>query len=288
MVKIISDYGYCFGVEHAIQILLDKNNRTGKVYLTHQLLHNRMENEKLMKSVSASFLTKDVVLTKEDEVILSAHGHTLEEERELEQKCVLKDATCPLIVKRYQQIPSFENDVTYLYLGKEQHQETLGFLSHFPYFKLIDSMRDIKQQLQEIYLFKRSIVIPQTTVSPSKLDILLSLVSLKSKVIFSLPICPFYGRRGKEASDFVKDLDPKSNAFLVCGDTSSSNAKEIFSQMQNANKNLKGQICLSISDLDLELYRKKNIYIASATSVSKETVLKLQKDLIEQLGDKLY
>lgn len=288
MVKIISDFGYCFGVEHAIQILLNEKNRAGKVYLTHQLLHNRIENEKLMKSVSASFLTPDIILQKEDEVILSAHGHTLEEENDLKQRCVLKDATCPLILKRYQQIPPFENDVTYLYLGKEQHQETLGFLSHFPYFKLIDSAKDMEQQIKEISLFKKSVIIPQTTVSPFKLETLLSMVSLKSTVVFSLPICPFYGRRGKEASDFVKDLDSKINSFLVCGDTSSSNAKEIFSQMQNANKALIGQICLSISDLDLDLYQKKNIYIASATSVSKETVLKLQKDLIEQFGDQLY
>lgn len=288
MVKIISDFGYCFGVEHAIQILLNEKNRAGKVYLTHQLLHNRIENEKLMKSVSASFLTPEIILQKEDEVILSAHGHTLEEENDLKQKCVLKDATCPLILKRYQQIPPFENDVTYLYLGKEQHQETLGFLSHFPYFKLIDSAKDMEQQIKEISLFKKSVIIPQTTVSPFKLEALLSMVSLKSRVVFSLPICPFYGRRGKEASDFVKDLDSKTNSFLVCGDTSSSNAKEIFSQMQNANKALIGQICLSISDLDLNLYQKKNIYIASATSVSKETVLKLKKDLIEQFGDLLY
>ncbi len=288
MVKIISDYGYCFGVEHAIQILLDGQNRKGKVYLTHPLLHNKLENEKMMKSVSASFLTKDVCLKKEDQVILSAHGHTIEEERFLENKCVLKDATCPLILKRYQQIPPFEDGVSYLYLGKERHQETLGFLSHFPYFKFIDSALDGKEQLDGIPLLEKSVVIPQTTVSPNKLAALLSEVSKRSEVIFSLPICPFYGRRGKEASQFIKDLCPKKNAFLVCGDTSSSNAREIFSQMRNANKELFGQICLSIYDLNLSDFQNKNIYIASATSVSKETVLKLKADLIDKFGDVEY
>jgi hypothetical protein len=49
--------------------------------------------------------------------------------------------------------------------------------------------------------------------------------------------------------------------------------------MALANPNLKGTIALDSSCLDFSELKNKDIYIASATSVNKETVEKLKADL---------
>lgn len=279
MIEIITDYGYCFGVKNAIDKLLSLKNIKGKIYLTHPLLHNIKENEELMKRIGASFYEENIVLDKEDAIILSAHGHSLSEERKFIGRCLVIDATCPLILSRYEKIPKYKDDVTFLYIGKEKHQETIGFLSHFPYFTLIDTQKDLLSQLKEISFKRESVLIPQTTISGRNLDFVLSYAKEKSKVSFSLPICPLYNKRSVQGTSYVKELDPKKNAFLVCGDTASSNAKEIYLQMKEANPSMKGDICLSIDDLNLKDYEGKNVFVASATSVSKERVEQLKKDL---------
>ena len=282
MVKIISDYGYCFGVESAIKKLLSLKGKNGKVFLTHPLLHNRVENDELMSSVNAIFY-KNQELSKDDHVVLSAHGHTIEEENFFKNKCDLIDATCPLILSRHKKIPAFNKETTYIYIGKRNHQETIGFLSHFPYFELVDCTLEISKQIENINFHTKSVVIPQTTISNSCLEEVKSYVSHKSEIVFSLPICQFYSKRCCEGVSTIKDLNPNNDAFIVCGDKSSSNANEIYNNIKQVQPTMTSFIALDINSLDLNLLKGKNIYIISATSVSKEKVENLKKDLEKNL-----
>jgi 4-hydroxy-3-methylbut-2-enyl diphosphate reductase IspH len=94
-----------------------------------------------------------------------------------------------------------------------------------------------------------------------------------------MDICPLYEKRSKQAIKVIKDLDPEKNYFIVCGDKTSSNAKEIYHAMSLSNPKLKGTIALDSSMLNLNELKGKDIYIASATSVNKDTVEKLKQDL---------
>ncbi len=277
MVKIISDFGFCFGVQSAIDRLSSLKKGNGHIYLAHPLLHNKMENENIMSKVDARLLTDDIIITKEDVLVLSAHGHALEEERQ-ESSCQILDCTCPLILKRYERVLPFREDVTYLYLGKKHHQETIGFLSHFPYFQLIESTKDVISQLEKLSIKKKVAFIPQTTVSQSSwMDVYQFLSS--HEILQALPICPLYEKRSKQAIEFLKDVDEKKSVFLVCGDVSSSNAKEIFSSIQKSYPNMKGFIVLKKEDFPYEEYKGYDFYLASATSVSRQSVLDLKMGL---------
>lgn len=278
MVKIISDYGFCFGVEAAIEQLLSKKGAKGKIYLTHPLLHNLPENERIMKKVDASIIKDDTTLNKEDIIVLSAHGHKIEEEQRYASLAEILDCTCPLIVKRYSIIKSYDTDTSFLYLGKKNHQETIGFLSHFPYFQFIDSTKDVKLQISSINLKNKVVFVPQTTVSETTWNKVKNALA-GHDIVQILPICPLYQRRSKQSIEQLRNVDMHKSIFLVCGDKASSNAKEIYQSIKEAYPEMNGFIVLKKEDFDYQEYSGKDIYIASATSVSKSTVEELKKDL---------
>lgn len=281
MIKIVTDYGFCYGVKNAIDTFSHLKRGKGTIYLTHPILHNEEENRKWMESLHARFISSDTILSLDDTVVLSAHGHTIEEENAYKGRAKIVDLTCPLILARNKSIPAFQEGVSYFYLGKKDHQETIGFLSRFPYFQLIDAKGDVIQELLSTKVEKKIVFVPQTTAGSDLYHQVLDFLRKKGDVIFSLPLCPKYASRALSSAALAKELDPFKACFLVCGDPSSSNAKEILSSIKKANPALFASIVMKSDEVSSFLL-KKDIYITSATSVSSQVVLELQEGLIER------
>lgn len=278
MVKIITDYGFCFGVQKAIDSLLSEKNRKGRIFLTHPLLHNLPENNHIMSKVDAHLYDESISLNKEDLIVLSAHGHEIEEEEKFSSQCEVLDCTCPLILSRYKSIHPYDENISFLYLGKKNHQETKGFLSHFPYFQFLDSSKDALEELSHMMLKDKVVFVPQTTISYSLWNMIKD--ALKNKEIVQiLPVCSLYLKRSNQAITYLKNVDKKESVFIVCGDKASSNAKEIYTSIKEAYPDMEGFIALKKEDFPYQKYDKKDFYIASATSVSKKTVEELQEEL---------
>lgn len=281
MVKIITDYGFCTGVSNAITKLLKTGEKYQTVYLTHPLLHNIPENNKLMKLSHASFYEKGMALDDSKAVVLSAHGHTKEESAIFEGFCQIIDATCPLILSRYKQVPLYSKDISFFYLGKKNHQETKAFMSNFSYFQLLDSSLIDDEFLNKLEIKDKYVFIPQTTISKTVWNKVNSYLKAHSHSLLTMDICPVYQRRFNQALKAFADVDITKSYFIVCGDKASSNANEIFDCVKQKYPSLEGCIALDINSLDKDLLKGKDIYIASATSVSKETVELLKADLTD-------
>lgn len=278
MVKIITEYGFCFGVKHAIEMINIASKKYQHVYLTHPLIHNKVENEKIMSENHASFFNEHIECFSNSCLVLSAHGHTIEEENKYSKNLPIIDATCPLIINRYKMIPKYDETTSFIYLGKENHQETLGFLSHFKYFNLI-TKEDIENGLTSLNLKNKIVFVPQTTISNELYEYSLYFLKNKGDVIFTLPVCSSYKSRASTSINFLKKVDINVSYFVVVGDKSSSNANEIFNSIKKHFTNLDGQIALTIDDIDMNKIKNKDIYLTSATSVSSIMVEKLLKDL---------
>ncbi|MFA6624517.1 MAG: hypothetical protein WCS80_01985 [Bacilli bacterium] len=280
MVKIITDYGYCFGVANAVKILEKTSKVYSNIYLTHPLIHNLSENAFLMQANHALLLTENIFPPQGSAIVFSAHGHPLEEEKPFDSNDFHKiDATCPLIRKRYEWLKNIKEDTVCFFLGKNNHEETLGFLSHFPRLVFVDSETDFEAEFQGRKKIEKALIIPQTTISQKKVDFFQSVLKKHCDNIDTLPICPLYEKRLIDAVTCLKDKDPKTSCFVVVGAKISSNANEIYKAIKKANPLLEGELALSIDDLDENSYKGKDIYLASATSVSQETVLKLAEEL---------
>jgi (E)-4-hydroxy-3-methyl-but-2-enyl pyrophosphate reductase len=278
MITIITDTGYCYGVKQALKILKKASREHPNVVLVHPLIHNLTENALLLKEAKAT-LYDPKNPAKPGAVVFSAHGYTLEEAEAFKGICPSYDATCPLILARYQALARLDPSVSVVFLGKKGHQETLGFLSHFPSLLFVDENQDLAKQITKLPLKEKIGFVPQTTLSEEKALTCLSLLEKRGQVVYSLGICPHYQQRTHQALAALAKADPEKSFFLVCGDKASSNANEILNAVLKTYPGLTGTIAMSVQEINPSLIQGKDIYVSSATSSSEEAVQALVASL---------
>lgn len=263
MVKILGQYGFCSGINRAIDLLNENKKKKKDIYLTHPLMHNSKECDKLCDEKTKSI--EDSSLTEEDIVFFSAHGHTLEEEIKYKNnECI--DPICPFIKKRYDLI--FENrDKNILFIGKKGHQETISFLSHFPSLFFVDVDADnVNIDIDE------AIVLCQSTISSDRYEKILDLIEKKTKVIKTYPPCPTYLKRYKDAVTYLDGNIKEGDALIVSGSKTSSNANSLYNLLKNRYSKNDVYLVEESKDIDVLKGYKDNFYIVSSTSISKEEV----------------
>ena len=282
MVKIIGDYGFCFGVTSAIETLRKNKDEDKRIILLHPLIHNRLLNDKLMHENNAFLYTDNIKLNTDDRILFSAHGHLKEEEMKYKDYQYF-DATCPLIIKRYNILKeNYHDDYLYYFLGKKDHQETISFLSQFPYLKLIDvsdvdtSLTIIKKNISKEI---KTALIPQTTISFSIYNKVKEFFMEYSNLSLTTGICSLYYKRVTDAISLFKEVNISNSYFIVVGDKMSSNTNEIYKAIKKEFNELNGTISLLFEDLNLKEIEDKDVYLISSTSVSKEEVETLYNKL---------
>ena len=97
--KNITDLGFCNGVLTSLNTLEFLKKKANHIYLYSPLMHNNFEVEKLL-SEKVSYYHGER-LNQNDVILFSAHGSTLEEEKQFPiQKRV--HALCPIIKNTYE------------------------------------------------------------------------------------------------------------------------------------------------------------------------------------------
>ncbi len=140
---IARHFGFCYGVENAIEIAYKTiNENPGKrIYLLSEMIHNPAVNEDLQGS-GINFIMDNYGLqlipwseiSGDDVVIIPAFGTTLEIEELLKQKgidTVKYNTTCPFVEKVWNRALALgQNNYTVVIHGKFQHEETRATFSH--------------------------------------------------------------------------------------------------------------------------------------------------------------
>lgn len=140
---IARHFGFCYGVENAIEIAyksLEENNGK-RVFLLSEMIHNPNVNEDL-KNRGVKFLRehngKQIIpweeLNPDDIVIVPAFGTTIEIQDILKQHGInpyLYDTTCPFVEKVWNRAETLgKKDYTIIVHGKYNHEETIATFSH--------------------------------------------------------------------------------------------------------------------------------------------------------------
>ena len=141
--KIARHFGFCFGVENAIEIAYRAvEENTGKrIYLLSEMIHNPQVNAdlvargvKFLMDTGGNRLISFDELTPEDIVIVPAFGTTLELQRELAHRGIdpyFYDATCPFVEKVWKRSAELgAKDFSVIVHGKRTHEETRATFSH--------------------------------------------------------------------------------------------------------------------------------------------------------------
>ena len=141
--KLARHFGFCYGVENAIEIaykaISEANGR--RIFLLSEMIHNPHVNEDLkargiqfLRTTSGKQLIPFSELKAEDIVIIPAFGTTLETQQLLTDIGVDVEAyntTCPFVEKvwnRSSQIGT--KNYTVVVHGKRYHEETRATVSH--------------------------------------------------------------------------------------------------------------------------------------------------------------
>lgn len=140
---IARHFGFCYGVENAIEISYRALNENPgkKIYLLSQMIHNPAVNDDLqghgiqfiMDTYGNQLISWDDV-TSDDVVITPAFGTTVEIENLLKEKGIEPEkynTTCPFVEKVWKRSAKLgEDDFTVIIHGKQKHEETRATFSH--------------------------------------------------------------------------------------------------------------------------------------------------------------
>ncbi|MBZ0204502.1 MAG: 4-hydroxy-3-methylbut-2-enyl diphosphate reductase [Ignavibacteria bacterium] len=140
---IARHFGFCYGVENAIEIAyrsLDENEGK-RVFLLSEMIHNPNVNDDL-RSRGVRFIRehngKQLIpwtdLREDDVVIVPAFGTTIEIQEILKQHNIdpyLYDTTCPFVEKVWNRAEILgKKNYTIIVHGKFNHEETIATFSH--------------------------------------------------------------------------------------------------------------------------------------------------------------
>lgn len=168
--KIARHFGFCYGVENAIEIAyraLDENKER-RVFLLSEMIHNPAVNGDLISKGVKFILSPEGTqlipfeeLTPEDIVILPAFGVTIELFEKLEALGVNPrqyNATCPFVEKVWRRAAQLgEQGYSIVIHGKHFHEETRATFSHAALAAPSIVIRNLDEaRLLADYIFERT------------------------------------------------------------------------------------------------------------------------------------
>ncbi len=140
---IARHFGFCFGVENAIEIAYKaiNENPTKRIFLLSEMIHNPTVNSELalqgvkfIQDTKGNNLIDWTDLTSDDIVIIPAFGTTIEIENILNAMGInpyLYNTTCPFVEKVWNKSEELGNNgFTIIIHGKVNHEETRATFSH--------------------------------------------------------------------------------------------------------------------------------------------------------------
>ena len=131
-VTIDKNSGYCFGVEFAIQMAEDELAHGGMLYCLGDIVHNRMEVERLNQKGLRVIDREQLELLHDCKVLIRAHGEPPETYAlALRNNLELIDASCPVVLKLQNRVKhafdlSQRQDGQIVIYGQPGHAEVAG------------------------------------------------------------------------------------------------------------------------------------------------------------------
>jgi 4-hydroxy-3-methylbut-2-enyl diphosphate reductase len=141
--KIARHFGFCYGVENAIEIAYQAidENPDKRIFLLSEMIHNPHVNDDLrergvrfLRTTSGEQLIPFDELTEDDVVIIPAFGastHVAEELQRIGVDTEAYDTTCPFVEKVWRKSHQIgQKDYSIVVHGKRYHEETRATISH--------------------------------------------------------------------------------------------------------------------------------------------------------------
>ena len=224
-VLLAEEYGFCFGVERAVEMVEGALAEGATVRTLGPLIHNTQEVQRL-EAEGVRNINAPGEVSEGETAVIRAHGVTPEVQRELEERAErVIDATCPFVTKVQklaERAAAQGRDV--VVVGNPDHPEMIGVKGYAPARAHV--VRDASE-VASLPPLHAPLVVSQTTL---KLSTFLEVAEAVRERADSEPqvvntICS----ATRDRQDAARALAGHVDAFYVIGGKHSSNSLKLLS-----------------------------------------------------------
>ena len=271
-ITIGKNAGFCYGVKNAVDSAKkDLQIASEKVYFLGDIVHNQRVIDEL-KAQGAEFI--EDINEAGSTVIIRAHGIAKEVyEIAKKKKIVLKDYTCPNVLKIHKIAEEYANQGYYILLfGARKHPENIGTVSYCgdKYF-VIEEEEGLYNAIDVLNTWnvKDVLAISQTTFNRDTFytfqEILRDELNKDIHLVIQNTICNATNIRQKETEELAQKVD----CMIIIGGKNSSNTKKLYEIAEDYGKSA---ICIEtkedIKNIDFSLIHSVGIMAGASTPQS--------------------
>jgi 4-hydroxy-3-methylbut-2-en-1-yl diphosphate reductase len=227
-VLLAEEFGFCFGVERAVQMVEVALGEGATVRTLGPLIHNTQETGRLeaggVRTIDAPSEVEPGVTA-----VIRAHGVTPEVQRELEARADrVVDATCPFVTKVQklaERAASEGRDV--VVVGNPDHPEMIGVRGYAPDHAHV--VRDASE-VSALPPLHAPLVVSQTTIKLS--TFLEAAEAVRAKADAEPQVVNTICSATRDRQDAARALAGHVEAFYIIGGKHSSNSIKLLSVCQ--------------------------------------------------------
>src|SRR5215208_2736457 len=261
-VLLAEEYGFCFGVERAVEMVEGALSEGATVRTLGPLIHNTQEIHRL-EAGGVRTIDAPADVSEGETAVIRAHGVTPQVQRELEARAErVIDATCPFVTKVQklaERAAAEGRDV--VVAGNPDHPEMIGVVGYAPRNTYV--VRDAKE-VAELPGLRRPLVVSQTTI---KLQTFLEVAeAVRAKSETEPQVINTICSATRDRQDAARALAGQVDAFYVIGGRHSSNSVKLLAVCkEQCQKSFLIETEEEINADDLENVKKVGVTAGAST-----------------------
>ena len=227
-VLLAEEYGFCFGVERAVDMVEEALGEGRTIRSLGALIHNSQEMQRL-ETKGVTTISSPAEADPNATAVIRAHGVTPEVQRELESKAAhVIDATCPFVT-RVQHLAerAAKEGRDVVVAGNPDHPEMIGVVGYAPSNTYV--VRDAGE-VAALPMLRQPLVVSQTTL---KLKTFLEVAeAVRAKSETEPQVINTICSATRDRQDAARALAGEVDAFYVIGGRHSSNSVKLLAVCQ--------------------------------------------------------
>lgn len=223
-VLLADEYGFCFGVERAVDMVEEAISEGDTVRSLGPLIHNDQEMQRLGEH-GVETISEPVQIKRGETAVIRAHGVTPQMQKELEEKASkVVDATCPFVT-RVQKLAAraAEQDRHVIVVGSPDHPEMIGVKGYAPDHAFV--IRD-ETEVAGLPRLRNPLVVSQTTIKAK--TFFDTAEAVKSKTDDEVQVINTICSATRDRQDAARALAGMVDAFYIIGGRHSSNSVKLL------------------------------------------------------------
>jgi (E)-4-hydroxy-3-methyl-but-2-enyl pyrophosphate reductase len=224
-VLLAEEYGFCFGVERAVEMVEGALSEGATVRTLGPLIHNTQEIQRL-EAEGVRTIDAPAEVSEGLTAVIRAHGVTPEVQRELEERADrVIDATCPFVTKVQKLAErAAEQGRDVVVVGNPDHPEMIGVVGYAPGHSHV--VRDASE-VASLPPLHAPLVVSQTTL---KLKTFLEAAeAVRAKADSEPQVVNTICSATRDRQDAARSLAGHVDVFYVIGGKHSSNSLKLLS-----------------------------------------------------------